>query len=306
MIVTFIKRKDEELLKLLCFLFGSLFILVGFFSLYVSIVRAALIFVILAMFFFFLGAYGIILGRKGDGLLGYVISSELILLFLILITFPILFSFLPGGIFFSTMTSERPSITPIEIIEMKKIDFYDIIILKATNATFMVDWFNQNGFHISQSNIPILQAYCDMPNFYFVVNRISLGDLPKHTIDVIQQEFENGTATPLEIRFSPDKPFYPLRMSSINSGRTRIDVFFFSFDQYYEEEKNILSLRKKVDFFESYSAIRRTISDPWVKMALDDLSMRFHYLIENVKATWLSYEGPLDSLKEDAYFVETK
>jgi hypothetical protein len=37
----------------------------------------------------------------------------------------------------------------------------------------MINWLNEHGFRISEENIPILQGYCDQPNFYFIVNKIT-------------------------------------------------------------------------------------------------------------------------------------
>jgi len=64
----------------------------------------------------------------------------------------------------------------VDVVEMKSVDFYDIAILKATNATSMVSWLNSNGFIIPDNAIDVLQDYCDKENFYFIVNKIDMSN----------------------------------------------------------------------------------------------------------------------------------
>ncbi|NIO37089.1 DUF2330 domain-containing protein, partial [Candidatus Bathyarchaeota archaeon] len=55
---------------------------------------------------------------------------------------------------------------------MKKVDIYDVAILKATNATALVGWLNENGYTVPESAVPVLQEYCDKEDFYFIANKI--------------------------------------------------------------------------------------------------------------------------------------
>lgn len=64
----------------------------------------------------------------------------------------------------------------VEVIEVKKVDIYDITILKATNATDLVDWLNRNGYIISENTTPTLREYCEQENFYFIANKINLAN----------------------------------------------------------------------------------------------------------------------------------
>lgn len=62
----------------------------------------------------------------------------------------------------------------VQVIEIKKIDIYDIAILTATDASILVDWLNENGYIVPETTIPILQDYCDREEFYFIANKINL------------------------------------------------------------------------------------------------------------------------------------
>ncbi len=62
----------------------------------------------------------------------------------------------------------------VEVIEEKKIDIYDIAILKATDASVLVEWLNDNGYITPNGSIPVLQHYADQDNFYFIANKVNL------------------------------------------------------------------------------------------------------------------------------------
>jgi hypothetical protein len=55
----------------------------------------------------------------------------------------------------------------------------------------------------------------------------------------IMQNLEDGIATPLEITFQPIVPMFPLKMSSINEGYTKINI-------YSEINKYLFIMSKKI------------------------------------------------------------
>jgi len=189
---------------------------------------------------------------------------------------------------------------PIQVIEKKKVGVYDLVILKSTDAGYMVNWLNKNGYKVSDESISILQEYSSKPNFYFIVNKISQETLSRE--DLLEE-----LATPLQITFQPEEPFYPLKMSSINGGRTMINVYFFS-DKPFRDKSGILSIKKS----RYKEATRGAISlsrNQEVKDAMFSLFPMSHMIgdIYGVFAgssviTWLHYEGDLKDLRQDAYF----
>ncbi len=65
----------------------------------------------------------------------------------------------------------------VQVIENKTVSFYDITILKATNATLLVNWLNNNSYPVSLDTIPLLQHYCSKENYWFVANKINISHL---------------------------------------------------------------------------------------------------------------------------------
>jgi len=62
----------------------------------------------------------------------------------------------------------------VEVLEEKKVDIYDIAILRATSADVLVNWLNDNGYSTPQEAMTTLQYYVDRPNFYFIANKVNL------------------------------------------------------------------------------------------------------------------------------------
>ncbi len=61
----------------------------------------------------------------------------------------------------------------IELIEVKMVDMYYIVILKADDASVLVDWLNDHTFHVPESATEVLEGYVG-DDYYFVINRINL------------------------------------------------------------------------------------------------------------------------------------
>lgn len=80
----------------------------------------------------------------------------------------------------------------IQVIEIKKVDIYDITTLKATNATSLINWLNEHGYVVPKTTIPILQDYCDRDDFYFIANKINLANKYKD-LSITQRDRECAT-----------------------------------------------------------------------------------------------------------------
>jgi len=147
----------------------------------------------------------------------------------------------------------------VEVVDIKKVDIYDVTVLKTTDAKSLIDWLNANGYYVSPEYAPIFGRYVGNDG-YFIANRIDLKN--KHAAAIAEVEkfnssFENltlgdqmsvlsdliyrgnlsdtgnlealswalrdlksGMSTPLKITFSPAKLSYPLVISSLSNGST--------------------------------------------------------------------------------------
>jgi len=227
--------------------------------------------------------------RKKRSALGLIGGGILIIILILFVASIFLVSL--GG----ARSGSTTEIVPIDVIETKKVGIYDLVVLQATDAEYMVKWLNDQGYKISNESIPILQDYCNKTNFYFIVNKIN-----KETLS--QNDLLEGIAMPLKIKFQPEKPIYPLKMSSINGGKTVANVFFFSFEPYRDRSGTLLIKKsRETQIAMSIISIARNQEARSAMSYLYSMDefMEMYYSV----ATWLHYEGDLKNLQTDAYFT---
>jgi len=188
----------------------------------------------------------------------------------------------------------------ITIIETYEVDIYDVIILKASNASDLLDWLVENNLMFPEKAQDVIDRYVSMDNCYFVINKI---DLKNRFKDVIQQ-LENGTvperideykkvlndlrmgmATPLEFEFTPTEPYYPLVISSLNAGEGKIEVYVIS-------EKPVFDVNEIMHVDKIKNMTKN------LKTKLQD----FFPIDDEEYITRLSFNGLLNDLTDDAVF----
>lgn len=113
-------------------------------------------------------------------------------------------------------------------------------------------------------------------------------DLKKYG-DLVEdlQKMSTGIGTPLMFTFSPEKPYYPLKISSLNYGKTLVEVYYID-DKGVADENAVLESRE-------YKLI-----DDKIREELKDFKG-----IKSAKVvTRLSFEGETNLLKNDAVFIK--
>jgi len=108
----------------------------------------------------------------------------------------------------------------IEIIETKKIAYYDITVLRANDENALNEWLNENGYKFPSSGDYVLKDYIDN-NWYFTAVKIS----GEYLSNNLNQATRNGDLIPLSLQFNTSKIVFPLKISSI--------------DYYYEENEEL-------------------------------------------------------------------
>lgn len=173
----------------------------------------------------------------------------------------------------------------VQVIESKRINAYNITILKATDASELIKWLNANNYTIPNETQFILQDYCDR-GFYFIANKIDMSDINQTTAD------KNLLKTPLMITFKPKEPLYPMRLSSINPGISQVDIFVFSSTP-VEDKNAILKVQSMIKNPQKQSnALNLYLSD----QKIDTEGMDY--------LTYLTYNGDLGDLTGDSVFIK--
>lgn len=194
----------------------------------------------------------------------------------------------------------------ITIIEISEVDIYDVIIIKATNSSDLIDWLLEHDLLIPDEAHDVIDRYVQMENCYFIINKLDLKNRFKDCIEQLENgtipedleeykkvldDLQMGMATPLQFEFTPVTPYYPLVISSLNAGDGKIEVYVIA-EKPVVDKNNVMH----VDLCKNVS---------------DDLKEKLQnfFSVENAQyVTRLSYNGPLNELLDDAvfeYFTES-
>lgn len=118
------------------------------------------------------------------------------------------------------MSGARLEAPLVTVIETKKIDYYDITVLSATDAQALTKWLSDNGYQYPEESAYILNDYIDN-QWYFVAVKIS----PEvEGAKEVVKGLKEGHATPLKIEFDSEAIIYPLRISAIEVSQGLIKL----------------------------------------------------------------------------------
>lgn len=111
---------------------------------------------------------------------------------------------------------EAPAKKPtVQVVDEKQVGAFDTVTLKAENVEDLYKWFKEHEYQIPTSGEDVLKEYIEK-KWYFVAMKVS-GDFltSKTTTDL-----KSGAVSPIHLSFKSDKMIYPLKISSINSGKS--------------------------------------------------------------------------------------
>lgn len=121
----------------------------------------------------------------------------------------------------------------VTVWETKKVDIYQIAVLTSTDKDSLANWLKDNNYQYPTSQAYILEEYINN-GWYFVAAKINTESLGR----LVEEQLQVGHATPLKITFKTDKPFYPLKISSVMSD----------FQEKAVEEEEILMMPREPGF----------------------------------------------------------
>lgn len=116
--------------------------------------------------------------------------------------------------------TEKPAERPkVDVLERRVIGNYDAAVLKAENEGDLLQWLRSNGYAVRDAMRPVLADYIRR-RWVFTAVRI---------VDSAREEsakgLSEGSLAPLQLQFPSDQPVYPLKISSLNPGRTKVLVY---------------------------------------------------------------------------------
>lgn len=176
----------------------------------------------------------------------------------------------------------------LEIIFREKIGVHDITIIKALNAKELTYWIED---YLKKNNIAQklhLKSFEDIIQDY--INR----GFQYYAIDLITISKTEKSVKPILYKFNTSFLYYPLKISSILSGRTQITIFTIT----KERIKEGYSQFQKAYYIGP--GIKQPIEFQISKLELNKIDARISELFnENVWLTVLEYKGNLNELNRD-------
>lgn len=112
----------------------------------------------------------------------------------------------------------------VRVIEVKTVGVYDIAVLAAKNAGALEIWLKANQFVLPPNATSVIDSYVKQ-QWYFVAAKI---DLKGGASASTTQQLASGELHPLQISFASERCVFPLKISSLNSKPSEVQLYLLS------------------------------------------------------------------------------
>lgn len=109
----------------------------------------------------------------------------------------------------------------VYIVETKKIEYYDIVVLTSEDSEALAKWLNKNNFQFPKNAGYILDSYINN-KWFFVAVKIDTSAISA----TVSRQLREGHMVPLQLKFTTDKIIYPLKISSLMQYYQPRDIWF--------------------------------------------------------------------------------
>jgi hypothetical protein len=176
----------------------------------------------------------------------------------------------------------------LEVIFHEKIGFHDITVIKAFNADELVYWIEQFALRNSITTEIQLSKLMDVVRGYID------GGFQYYVVDLISLKAGERSIEPIMYRFNSSFIYYPLKISSMIPGETKITLFIITMDGVRRNHPNLKELQYK---------LFRVAYPVEVEITMEELRKVDPRIAElfksNTLLTILAYEGSMSTLKWD-------
>lgn len=100
--------------------------------------------------------------------------------------------------------------TGVTVLETKKIEYYDISVLEASDNQALYNWLNDHGYRFPQAGNYIIDEYIQKGWLFTAVK------IDNDRESIAQGQMNAGHAVPLKLSFATDQIVYPLKISSLS------------------------------------------------------------------------------------------
>lgn len=127
-----------------------------------------------------------------------------------------------GGMMFAKARGGRVARPAVEVLEQRKIGFYDIAVLRASDSGALVGWLQDNCYAVTTRLTGVLDDYIRR-GWVFTAARINTG-----AEEEAKEPLSQGVLQSIQLEFPSRQPIYPLKISSLNKGNTEVLIYTVS------------------------------------------------------------------------------
>ncbi len=111
----------------------------------------------------------------------------------------------------------------VQVLERKRVSVHDVAVLEASDSAALLRWLDENGFVAAANTAAVFGEYL-AKGWVFTAVRIH----PGAAAGPYGFGAGSGTLPPLRFSFKSKGPVYPLKISSLNSGTTKVTLYVFA------------------------------------------------------------------------------
>lgn len=141
-------------------------------------------------------------------------------------------------------TLSAPGGLDVQVFEEKQVGAYDIAVLRAGNADDLLQWLRSNGYQITPKLVPVASDYIRR-GWVFTAMRINTGYQDK-----VSQRLHKGILQSLKFKFQTTEPVYPLKVSSLNNGKTDILLYIIAA---HRVDEPLMTTECSLDYYTSHA-----------------------------------------------------
>ncbi len=133
----------------------------------------------------------------------------------------------PWHIFNGVMEASDGAVAPpVNVVEIETIGSYDIAVLSANDSSALKEWLDDHHFYLPLNKFDVINGYIQN-HWYFVAVKINL-DESASRLQSASAELASGELNPLHINFASERCVFPLKISSINSTASEVQLYVLS------------------------------------------------------------------------------
>ena len=118
----------------------------------------------------------------------------------------------------------------VTVIEEKEVGDYTTTVLRANDATDLIEWLDENDYNYQDSDEKTFDYYIDEGGYYFTALKINTTD----TTDMsLTRPAFNAKLTPIEIAFQADAPILPIRIMKADMNAMSLTLYTLGEDMVY-------------------------------------------------------------------------